>query len=208
MSFLDYVLPWKAVPNMIRDVKAAGGGSKDDENGKRRRNHGSVVGAIGKYADPAGALLGDSWMNFWHNRLPTKMNEYASGVAQKDPMIQFDRKYGLGQKGSPLRGVSNFAEDRPADTTAMVLGAIFGGGALLGGAGGAGGGGGTAAGSGNIWANPNTYMQFANAIPQQQPQQQPPPSLIARQPTAAQRVPLFIPPQLLSTQQRFNLWRR
>ena len=180
MSLGDYLLPWKAIPNMIRDVKDAGGGSKDGEDGKRERNHSSVVGAIGKYADPVGALLGDSWMDFWHDRLPTKLNEYASGIAQKDPFIQLDRKYGLGQKGSPLRGVSNFAEDRPADTTALVLGAIFGGGAALGGAGGGSAGGGASAGgssggfAGLNWSDPNTYMQLAQAMPQQGAQQPPP----------------------------------
>jgi hypothetical protein len=127
MSFGDYVLPWKAIPNMIRDVKDAGGKGKDG-----KKNHGSVVGAIGKYADPFGALLGDRWMEFAHERLPTQMNEWGSGIAKHDPFIQLDRKYGLGQKGSPLRGVSNWAQDRPADTAAIVTGAVLGGGALAG----------------------------------------------------------------------------
>lgn len=196
MSIGDYLLPWKAIPNMIRDVKEAGGGSKDGkgkegEEGskKRQRNHSSVVGAVGKYADPLGALFGDRWMEFFHERLPSQMNEYASGIAQKDPFIQADRKWGLGRKGSPLRGVSNFAEDRPADTTALVLGSIFGGGALAGGMGGgsAGGGGGAAAGGGTSgggfggfnfanmnWQDPNTYMQLMGNMPGGQQQQVPP----------------------------------
>lgn len=143
MSIGDYLLPWKAIPNMIRDVKGAGG--KDNK-------HGSVVGAIGKYADPVGALFGDRWMEFFHERIPSKMNEYSSSIARRDPSIQLDRKYGFGQQGSPLRPVSNWAQNRPADTTAMVVGAVVGGGAIAGGAGsgsaGGGAAGGTAAGGG------------------------------------------------------------
>lgn len=176
MSLGDYLLPWKAVPNMIRDVKDAGG---------KGSGHKSVVGAVGKYADPFGALLGKNVQEFMHEKIPTQVNESLSGIAKKDPMIRFDRKYGLGQKGSPLRSVSNWAQDKPGDTAAIVTGAILGGGALAGawGGGAAGGAGGGAAGGGTAAPAQAGWTQYARLGAggmQQQPQQQQPPPPMAQ----------------------------
>jgi hypothetical protein len=153
-----------------------------------------VVGAVGKYADPFGALLGKNVQEFMHEKIPTQVNESLSGIAKKDPFIRADRKYGFGRKGSPLRSTSNWARDKPGDTTALVLGALAGGSALAGafGGGAAGGAGGGAAGGGAAGgtaapaqAGWTQYAQMAQMMPQGQ--QQPPPQTAYQQDEAARR---------------------
>jgi len=195
MSFWDYVLPWKAVPNMVRDVKEA-----SDLDGKNKNK--SIFGAIGKYADPGGALLGDRWMDFWHERVPERVNEYLQ------PVGAFHRKY-LDPIAMALpedhkaQKVADFGENKGGDALAAVLAMYFGGAALgglsgFGGGGGAGGAGGGGGGFGGLnfgsmnWSDPNTYMQMAQLMPQQQQQAPPPPpppqqSLLQRPPEAYQK---------------------
>ncbi len=118
MSVWDYLLPWKAVPNMIKDVK-------DVAKPSGKNEHGSIVGAIGKYADPGGALLGDRWMEFWHERVPAKVNEYL------EPVGEFHRKYldpiaMAAPEDSKLQKVPDFVQAKGGDSVAAVLGAIYG----------------------------------------------------------------------------------
>lgn len=162
MSFFDYVLPWKAIPNMIKDVK----GASSTKGGKK---YDSVFGAIGKYADPAGALFGDKWMNFFHGTVPREMNRAIQ------PWNEFHMKYldPLAMAGVTPQEMRDVGKYKGADATAAALGAtalgMFSG---IGGAGGGGGGSGGGIGSMN-WQDPNTYMgllQFPGQSPQQDAQ--------------------------------------
>jgi len=165
MGLLDYILPWKAIPNMARDVKSAFGGE-----GKNR--HDSFLGAIGKYADPAGALMGDKWMNFFHGTIPREVNRALEPVGQfhrnLDPIYQFG-----GKNTQVGRDITNLGMGKGGDISALVAAAVVGGGALGGAGGGAGGG---SSGWGSMMGMPS--------MPQQQPQQQMP----------MQRRPMMAPP--------------
>jgi hypothetical protein len=185
MSFWDYTLPWKAVPNMAKDVKKAWKGT-----GKNR--HDSFVGAIGKYADPGGALLGDKWMDTFHGKIPREVNRALEPVGEfhrdnLDPLYKVwgDTKFG--------KAVTDQAVNKGGDWSAVITGGVLGAGALgggaagggaggsaapaggAGGAGGAGAGGGTSGTSGGSfgnfgsmdWSSPSTYMKFAQNMPQQ-----------------------------------------
>lgn len=113
----------------------------------RKDNHQSFVARLGAKLDPLTYVIGD-WYHKPGIEIADWTNETLSKVAKKDPMIRLDRKYGLGQKGSPLRGVSDWAQNKPGDTIGIVVGTIATAGALGGAAGGAAGGGTTAAGGG------------------------------------------------------------
>lgn len=184
MSLWDYLLPWKSIPNMIHDVKDASKYTGKDKNA-------SIFGAIGKYADPGGALLGDKWMNFWHGTVPEQVNQ------SLEPLNKFNRKYldpiaKIVPKDSKLQNVPDFVQAKGGDVAAAISGAILGGGALLGGMGAGSASGGGAAGSGTAapsssggmfnfgqmdWHDPNTYVnlyqQYGGLLNQGQGQQQP-----------------------------------
>lgn len=190
MSFLDYVLPWKAVPNMIKDVKKA---SSMDGKGK----YDSVWGAIGKYADPGGALMGDKWMDFFHGKIPREMNRAVQ------PWNEFHMKYldPLAMSGVTPDGMRDAAKYKGADVTAAALGATALGMFSGLGAGGSGGGvGGPGGGSGSMWADPNTYMGLLQSPNQQQPQAGPPPRASARYGLLGQAEPAL--PPLVRNRQR------
>lgn len=169
MSLGDYLLPWKAVPNMIRDVK----GTFDDKKGKGR--HDSFIGAIGKYADPIGALLGDNWMEFWHEKVPREVNRAL------EPVGEFHRDYldpiwiAGGKNTDWGKSITDLGTSKGGDFSALIGGAVVGAGALGGaGAGGAGGGAGGAGGGGG-----SMFGQFGGFNPMSMMgQQQPPQGLI------------------------------
>lgn len=138
MSLWDYLLPWKAIPNMAKDVKKAWEGE-----GKNR--HDSVFGAIGKYGDPFGALMGDNWMEFFHEKIPREVNRAMEPAVQLGHNLNPLYHYGKSNDSDTLNAVHDFGSNKGGDVLAAVLGAVAGGGALLGGAGaGAGGGAGGA----------------------------------------------------------------
>lgn len=178
MSFWDYVLPWKAIPNMVEDVKKA---SKTSGKGK----YDSVFGAVGKYADPGGALLGDKWMDFFHGTVPREVNRAFQ------PFMDFNREkldpiYRFGGKEAVGPEFKNITSTKGGDLNALAAAITFGAGALGGGAGGAGGGGSGGGGFGSSmpwnqnwgamdWSDPSTYMnlyqQYGGMMPQGQGQQ-------------------------------------
>lgn len=181
MSFWDYVLPWKAIPNMIDDVK-------DAASTKGKGKYDSVFGAIGKYADPAGAVMGEDVLNFAHGTVPREVNRafqpFMDFNREKlDPIYRFGGKEAVGPE---FKGITS---TKGGDLNALAAAITVGAGALGGGAGGAGG-----SGSGGgfqapwsqdwgamDWSNPQTYMQlqqqYGGMMPrgqQQQAQAQPP----------------------------------
>lgn len=83
----------------------------------------------------------------WKVKTGDKLQSWVSdNIAKKDPLIKMDRKYGLADWSKEARKVSDWAQEKPLDATALVLGGVFGGGALAGGMGGGAGAGGGAAG--------------------------------------------------------------
>lgn len=181
MNLGDYLLPWKAIPNMIKDVKEVA-----KPSGKNK--HGSIVGALGKYGDVAGMLLGDKWMNFVHERIPEQVNETLQPVNHMlnkvDPIRMF------APEDSKLQKLPDFVENKGGDSLAAALAAAFGAAALFGGGGAAAAGGGTPmtgspapTSSGGMfdfgsydWTDPNTYIKMSKMMPRQQQgmmQQQP-----------------------------------
>jgi hypothetical protein len=136
MNVLDYFLPWKSIPAMIKDVKGT-----SDAKGKDR--HDSVFGSIGKYGDPFGALMGKKWQNFFHGTIPREVNRAL------EPVGKFHRQYldpvamSL-PKDHSLQRIPDWVQAKGGDASAIVGGLVAGGAAL--GAAGAGGGGGGAAG--------------------------------------------------------------
>lgn len=160
MNLGDYLLPWKAIPNMIKDVKEVA-----KPSGKNK--HGSIVGALGKYGDVAGMLLGDKWMNFVHERIPEQVNETLQPVNHMlnkvDPIRMF------APEDSKLQKLPDFVENKGGDSLAAALAAAFGAAALFGG--------GSAAptSSGGMfdfgsydWTDPNTYIKMSKMMPRQQ----------------------------------------
>lgn len=172
MNLLDYILPWKAIPNMIKDVKEVA-----KPTGKNK--HGSIVGALGKYGDVSGMLLGDNWMNFVHERVPAKVNETLQPVNHMlnkvDPIRLF------APEDSKMQGLPDFVENKGGDSLAAALAAAFGAAALFGGGGAAAAGGSSASASpapassggmfnfsGADWSDPNTYIRMSKMMPRQQ----------------------------------------
>jgi len=174
MSFWDYTLPWKAIPNMAKDVSKAWKGT-----GSNR--HDSFLGAIGKYADPGGALLGDKWMDFAHGTIPREVNRALEPVGEfhRDNLDPLYKVWGDTKLG---KAITDQGVNKGGDWSALITGGVLGAGAL-GGAGGAatptpaapsagagsGAGSGTSGGSfGSMnWSDPNTYMTLAQNMPQQ-----------------------------------------
>lgn len=156
MSLGDYLLPWKAVPNMVKDVRATFDGGK-------KGRHDSFVGAIGKYADPGGALLGDKWMNFAHGTVPREVNRALEPVGQAhrnvDPIYQF------GGKNSELgRSITGLGMNKGGDISALITAGVLGAGAL------GGGGAGASSSSGGGWQQWASMPQQQQQQPAQQPQ--------------------------------------
>jgi len=186
MSFWDYLLPWKAIPKMVDEVK-------DASTTKGKGKYDSPLGVIGKYGDPFGALLGDNVQNFMHSTIPREANR------AMQPWNELHMKYldPLTMSGVVGKTGTDAAKYKGADLTALALGGTALG-MAMGGAGGAGaGGGGAGGGAGGSgtggsgapwsqnwgamdWSDPNTYMQlgqqYGGMMPQggQQPQQEPP----------------------------------
>lgn len=173
MNLGDYLLPWKAIPNMVKDVKAAS--KTKDEDGKK--NYDSVFGAIGKYADPFGALLGDNWMDFWHGTVPREVNRIGSDFSEfhrekLDPIWRLGGKRAVGGYDGDFY---NITDTKSGDISAAILASVLGGMALGGAAGGSSGGSGFSNPynfSNMDWTNPQTYTRLQGMMPQQQQQMQ------------------------------------
>lgn len=109
-------------------------------NSTSKTNSKSALTRIGLNFDPLYWLTGgkeDGAVANFHNRAGDFLNKQLSWVAHRDPTIKLDRKYGPPHWFKELRPVSDWATSKPADTIAIVLGALAGGAALGGGAGGA-----------------------------------------------------------------------
>lgn len=126
MSFWDYVLPWKAIPNMAKDVKAAWSG-----DGKNR--HDSFVGAIGKYADPFGALLGEDVQNFMHGTIPREINRALEPVG-KFHRDNLDPIYKVAGDTEWGKAITDQGVNKGGDWSALIAAAVAGAGAAAGGA--------------------------------------------------------------------------
>jgi hypothetical protein len=86
----------------------------------------------------------------WKIKTGDKLQNWVSdNIAKKDPLIKKDRAHGLASWSKEARGISDWAQEKPLDATALVVGGVLGGGALAGGwgAGGGAAGGGAAGGT-------------------------------------------------------------
>lgn len=121
----------------------------------RKDNHQSWLARLGAKLDPMSWIFGEG-IHKYNIKMADWVNESLHKVAKKDPIIAFDRKYGVGQEGSPLRSVSDWAYNKPGDATALVVGAVATGGALAGAAGGGAGAAGGSAGAASGAAGAST----------------------------------------------------
>lgn len=122
------------------------------------KNSNSFLTRLGLRFDPVWYLTGKDggFADKFHNNAGDFLNKQMSWWAKRDPGIKLERKYGPSAWSKEVRGVSDWAQAKPADTTALVLGAIAGGAALGGAAGGAGGGAGGGAAGASGGAIPGT----------------------------------------------------
>lgn len=187
----DALIPWKSIPNMAKDVKKAW-------NGEGKDRHDSFLGAIGKHADPFGALLGEDVQGFLHDTVPREANRALEPVGEfhRDNLDPMYKLFGDTEWG---KAITDQGVNKGGDWSALITGAVLGGGALAGGGaggssgggaagmspygpyasgyqlpagGGSGGAGATPAGGGMNWSDPNSWMQMARGMPsQQQPMQ-------------------------------------
>jgi hypothetical protein len=153
MNILDMLLPWKQwqkAGEALKDPKTVG--SKESiVNAARKDNHASPIAAVGsvgqRYTDPLYGLLGEGYIKLINDTLPGYVNKVLSPVAKAgaklDPLHYVGGTVGKGQEYG-----EEWITNKPGDTLAMVLGAIYGGGAALGGGGAGAGGGGAGAGAG------------------------------------------------------------
>lgn len=134
--------PVYAVKEAWKMTKSAAENGGDKDKGK----HKSVFSGGGKLSDPFMAAVAPGLSDWLHKRMPEKANAYVSGMMDKDPFINLDKKYGVGHYLG--KNTTDWVSNKPVDVIAAVIGAIYGGGAALGamgggaaaGAGGAGGG--------------------------------------------------------------------
>lgn len=120
---------------------------EDSDSADNNKSWLARAGSFGQqYTDPLYLIFGEKYtdqLEEWAD----KGNSFLSKIAKQDPVVQADRRNNPLQDTEEGEHVGDWAENKPVDSIAAVLGAIFGGGALLG-AGGAGAGGGTAGGTG------------------------------------------------------------
>lgn len=150
--------------NPVYALKEAWKTTKDAaENGgdKDKDKHKSVFSGIGRLSDPFMNAVAPDFATWLHERVPEKANSYVSGVMDKDPFINLDKKYGVGHYLG--ENTTDWVSNKPVDVIAAVLGAIYGGGALLGGA--VGGAAGGAAGSGGGTAGSAAGTAYSAAGP-------------------------------------------
>lgn len=136
---LDWLNPYKAITMALRETKA--------HSGTKGGAHNESIGSgFGKAGDPIGMTLWPKLSTYVNTRIPKAANKYMAGVMDKDPFINADKKYGLGHYlGGGKKGVTGWVSDKPADSTAAVIGSLFGAAAMgLGGAATAGAGAGAA----------------------------------------------------------------
>lgn len=113
-------------------------------------NSSSIVARLGqwgqKYTDPLAWIFGRKYTQPLVD-IADFSNKQLSSVAQRDPMIKADQKYGPAAWFG-LQKEGEWTKNKPADTLAMLAGAYFGGGALAGLGGGGGSAGAGSAGAG------------------------------------------------------------
>lgn len=165
MSFWDYTLPWKAIPNMAKDVKKAWG-----TEGKGK--HDSFVGAIGKYADPFGALMGEDVQKFAHETVPREVNRALQPVGEfhrdnLDPIYKVagDTEWG---KAITDQGVNKGGDWSAIIGGGAIAGTALGGGGAGGAGGGSSGGGLFGGGGGSAQSNYAQLLRGGGMMPQQQ----------------------------------------
>jgi hypothetical protein len=118
----------------------------DSDSASNNKSWLARAGSFGQqYTDPLYWIFGEKYTNQLEE-WADKSNSFLSKIAKQDPVVQADRRNNPLQDSEEGEHVGDWAENKPVDSIAAVLGAIFGGGALMGGAG-AGAGGGTAGGT-------------------------------------------------------------
>lgn len=103
------------------------------------QNSQSPLLRLGTGMDPLVGLF--PGLGKWKVKTGDKLQGWVSdNIAKKDPLIKHDRKNGLASWSKEARGISDWAQEKPLDATALVLGGVLGGGAAMGAWGGSGGG--------------------------------------------------------------------
>ena len=91
------------------------------------------MGTFGQqYTDPLYWIFGRKYTDKLEG-LADKSNRFLSKIARQDPVVQFDRRNNPLQDTPEGKKAGDWAENKPLDSIAAVLGGVFGGGALLGG---------------------------------------------------------------------------
>jgi len=102
------------------------------------QNSQSPLLRIGTGMDPLVGLF--PGLGRWKVKTGDKLQDWVSdNIAKNDPLIKKDRAHGLASWSKEARGISDWAQEKPLDSTALVLGGVLGGGALAGGWGAGGG---------------------------------------------------------------------
>lgn len=118
----------------------------DSDSASNNKSWLARAGTFGQqYTDPLYWIFGEKYTNQLE-KWADKSNGFLSKIAKQDPVVQADRRNNPLQDSEEGEHVGDWAENKPLDSIAMTLGAIFGGGAMMGGSG-AGAGGGTAGGT-------------------------------------------------------------
>lgn len=122
----------------------------DSDSSKNNESYVARVGGFGQqYTDPLYWIFGDKYTDQlieWAD----KGNKFFSKIAKQDPIVQFDRRNNPLQDTKEGKKAGDWAENKPLDSAAIVLGSIFGGGAAFGGMGAGGAGGGAGAVGGGV----------------------------------------------------------
>ena len=146
MSLKDLLLPWEGIKTATDALKKDKNvGSKASiKNAVKGDNHSSAVGAVGsigqRFSDPLATLFGEKYLTLINDTLPTAVNSALSPVAKAGAKLD-PLHYVGGDVGDAQKKGEDWITNKPGDTLAAVIGAIYGAGALAG-SGGAGAGGG------------------------------------------------------------------
>lgn len=165
------LLPWEAVKYASKKTKKT---SKDGEptsisTASRKDNHSSIYAAIhnlhGRYTDPLYNVFGENYEELVNEKIPTAVNKMLSPIVKASGKLDPLRYVG-GDVGKGADYAGEWVENKPLDTIATVIAAIYGGAAAAGawGGGAAGGTAGGAAGgaSSGIGAGMSAFGPYAS----------------------------------------------
>lgn len=160
------LLPWEAVKYATKKTKKT---TKEGEptsikTAARKDNNSSIYAAIhntyGRFIDPLYNVLGENYMEFTNEKLPTAVNKMLSPIVKASGKLDPLRYVG-GDVGKGADYAGEWVENKPLDTIITVLGAVFGGMAAAGAGGGAAGAGAGTAG-GSVGAGMSAFGPYAS----------------------------------------------